>query len=60
MEFSHDFSDFVKLLIDQRVKYLIIGGSAVGAHGQARYSGDMDIWIDALIENAGKVLEAVK
>lgn len=40
-----DFKEFLQLLNDYKVEYLIIGGYAVGYYGYPRATGDMDIWI---------------
>jgi predicted nucleotidyltransferase len=42
---SQDFKEFVILLQEKKVKYLVVGGYAVGIHGHPRYTGDLDIWI---------------
>jgi len=42
-----DFKDFLKLLNSHGVKYLLIGGYAVGYYGYPRATADMDIWIDS-------------
>jgi hypothetical protein len=42
-----------------RVKYLLIGGYAVGFHGYPRPTGDMDIWIDVSPRNASRLAEAL-
>ena len=57
--FSPDLYEFVKLLIEKEVEYLIVGGYAVGIHGHPRYTGDLDVWINPTTENAEKVLETV-
>ena len=38
-----DFKEFLKLLNDNDVKYLIVGGYAVGYHGYPRATADFDI-----------------
>jgi predicted nucleotidyltransferase len=40
-----DFKDFLRLLKDKKIEYLLIGGYAVGYHGYPRATNDMDIWI---------------
>ena len=40
-----DFKEFLNLLKDKNIKYLLIGGYAVGYHGYPRATNDMDIWI---------------
>ena len=51
-----DFRDFLKLCNRKRVKYLLIGGYAVGHYGYPRATGDMDVWIERSTENAGKMV----
>ncbi len=57
---SPDFKDFLQLLNDHEVKYLLVGGYAVALHGYVRYTGDMDIWVLTTPENAGKVVQTLK
>lgn len=45
LELPDDFLEFLKLLSDHHVEYLLIGGYAVGYYGYPRATGDMDIWI---------------
>jgi predicted nucleotidyltransferase len=56
---SQDFKEFVKLLIDYKVEYLIVGGYAVSIHGHPRYTGDLDIWINPTLENANSLVKCV-
>lgn len=58
MKLDRDFKEFVGLLNSHEVRYLIVGGYAVGFHGHARYTKDLDVWIDAAPPNA-EVLLAV-
>lgn len=55
-----DLLRFWKLLHDNKVKYIMIGGFAVNLHGFHRTTNDVDIWIENTIQNRkalGKVLE---
>ena len=56
---SQDFKEFVALLNENKVEYLIVGGYAVGMHGYPRYTGDLDIWINATLENARRVVKVL-
>ncbi len=38
---------------------MIVGGYAVGFHGYIRATGDIDIWIDAVVDNAQNLLKAL-
>ncbi len=55
-----DFKDFLKLLKEHDVRYLLIGGYAVGYHGYIRATGDMDIWIAIHPDNAHKIVAVLK
>jgi hypothetical protein len=55
-----DFKEFLRLLADHQVEYLLIGGYAVGYHGYPRATADMDIWIAVNPQNAHKLVAALK
>jgi hypothetical protein len=55
-----DFSAFLKLLHAHRVKYLLIGGYAVGHYGFVRTTADMDIWIESSPTNASRITKALQ
>lgn len=55
-----DFKEFLRLLDEHDVRYLIVGGYAVGYHGYPRATGNMDVWIEATPENADRLVAAVK
>lgn len=40
---NSDFKELLNLLNEEKVKYLIIGGYAVGKHAEPRYTKDLDI-----------------
>lgn len=54
-----DFREFLKLLKEINVEYLLVGGYAVGFYGYPRPTGDMDIWISNKRENAEKVFKVL-
>ncbi len=58
--FNKDFSEFVSLLNAHRVEYLVVGGYALAAYGHPRFTGDLDIWLRASDENAGRTIEALR
>lgn len=55
MVLNKDFKEFVQLLNAREVRYLVVGGYAVAAHGHPRYTKDLDVWIDVNPENALKM-----
>jgi hypothetical protein len=60
IELPTDFKEFLKLLNEKAVKYLLIGGYAVGYHGHPRATNDMDIWVDIDPDNAEKVIVVLR
>ena len=42
---NKNFRDFLRLLIESDVKFLVVGGYAVGVHGFPRYTSDMDVFL---------------
>jgi len=41
MDLTEDFKEFIKLLNEKGVKYLIVGGYAVAYYGLPRYTKDI-------------------
>jgi hypothetical protein len=59
MMLSQDFKEFIELLNDNNVRYLVVGGYAVAFHGHPRYTKDLDVWIELSPSNSKKVLNAL-
>jgi hypothetical protein len=57
---TDDFREFLRLLNANRVEYLLVGGYAVGLHGYPRATIDLDVWIRATRDNAGRVLNSLR
>ena len=45
MRLDRDFSEFIGCLRAREVRFLVVGGYAVAAHGHPRYTGDLDVWL---------------
>lgn len=56
---TEEFKEFAKLLNDQKVEYLLVGGYAVVLYGYVRYTGDIDFWINPTEENANRIVEVL-
>ena len=54
-----DFLDFISLCNQYNVKYLVIGGYAVGIHGYPRLTKDLDISVQISEDNAEKVVQVI-
>lgn len=59
MTLNKEFKEFIVLLNDHSVKYLIIGGYAVNLHGYPRYTKDIDCWIEPSEKNIDRLLAAI-
>lgn len=60
LELPRDFREFLSVLNARGVEYLLIGGYAVGYHGQPRATQDMDIWIAMSPDNAERITAALR
>ena len=59
MELDKDFKEFIELLNEHEVKYLVIGGYAVNFHGYPRYTKDIDFWFWMNEPNIEKLIKAI-
>jgi predicted nucleotidyltransferase len=55
-----DVEAILRALNDAEVRYLIVGGLAVVAHGYVRYTADVDIVLDLKSENALRAIKALE
>lgn len=60
MHLDRDFNEFVGLFVEHDVRFLIVGGYAVAAHGFPRATGDLDAWVLVDPENAGRIVAALR
>lgn len=59
MRLSPDFKEFIRLLNDNGVRYLVVGGYAVAFHGHPRYTKDINLWIWLDEGNAHRIIRAL-
>jgi hypothetical protein len=60
MQLDPDFNAFVESFTRNHVRFLIVGGYAVAAHGLPRFTGDLDAWILVDGDNAERVIAALE
>ncbi len=60
LSLTREFSEFLKLLNSCRVKYLLIGGYALAAHGYVRATNDLDVWVARDRINAERAGQALR
>ena len=51
MEIEGFYKEVIENLTKNEVEFLLVGGLAVGFYGYARYTGDMDLWINPSNKN---------
>ena len=56
---NSDYRDMLQVLLDNGVKFLLVGAYAMGAHGYPRATGDIDIWVEPSAENSGRVYRSM-
>ena len=59
MEPDQEFKEFAELFLSHGVKFMIIGGYAVTAHGHPRYTGDIDFFVEKSKANAERIVKAI-
>lgn len=60
MEVQPDFRDLLELFNVHNVDYMIVGGYALAFHGAPRFTGDLDVLVRPVSENALRILEALE
>jgi hypothetical protein len=57
---NDDFRDMLVALFDAGADFLVVGAFAMSAHGYARNTGDLDIWIRREPSNVERVWKALQ
>lgn len=55
IQLSPDWSEFLSLLIRNEVRFVVVGGHAVAAHGEPRLTEDLDVFVETSPENAARL-----
>ncbi|MDB5091621.1 MAG: nucleotidyltransferase family protein [Mucilaginibacter sp.] len=58
--FEQDFIDFIELLNQHGVDYMVVGAHALAYYGRPRHTGDLDIWINPSSKNAAKMVNVLR
>jgi hypothetical protein len=59
-DLEEDLREFVELLNALEVRYVVVGAFAVAYYGYPRYTGDIDLFIEASTENAKQIMKALE
>jgi hypothetical protein len=57
---NEDFADMLAALSNAQVEFIVVGAHALAAHGYPRATGDIDILVRPMSENAARVITALK
>src|SRR5688572_15928168 len=55
-----DFVDLLRAFIAADVRFLVVGAYALAIHGRPRATGDLDVWVEASVANAHRVMDALR
>jgi len=56
---NKDYKEMLQILLDNKVRFLVVGAYAMGAYGYPRATGDIDIWVEASSENSEKIHQSL-
>jgi len=59
MPASLHFKELLQRFNEHQVRYLIVGAYAVMKYTEPRYTKDLDVWVDATPNNAGRIFKAL-
>ena len=57
---NEDFEQLLSALTRHEVRFLVVGGVALGIHGRQRATGDLDVWWRPDGANADRLLHALQ
>ena len=55
-----DFSDLLNILVEDKVRFLVVGGFAVMKYTEPRFTKDLDLWSDPTPANAATLFRALR
>jgi hypothetical protein len=56
---NQDYKEMLSALLEEDVRFLLVGAYALAAHGYPRATGDIDIFVQPDKDNANKVFKAL-
>jgi hypothetical protein len=60
MELNPDFQEFLRSFVAHDVRFMVVGGYALAAHGHPRYTKDLDVWVWTDPANAERIVMALE
>ncbi|WP_412067318.1 hypothetical protein [Rubrivirga sp. IMCC43871] len=59
MTLPQDFLECAELFVAHDVRFMVVGGHAVMAHGYPRSTDDFDLWVEPTPDNGDRVVRAL-
>ena len=56
---NEDYKEMLQILLDNEIKFLIVGAYAMAAYGYPRATGDFDIWVESSSENSKRLYRSL-
>ena len=56
---NEDYREMLQCLSEAGAEYLVVGAFAMAVHGRPRATGDLDLWVGPVPDNARKVYNAL-
>jgi len=60
MNLDEDLKEFIELLNAREVRYVVVGAYALAYHGRARYTGDIDVFVQPSEDNSQLVAQVIE
>jgi hypothetical protein len=57
---NEDYKDRLQCLLEEKVRFLLVGAYAVAVHGNPRATKDMDVFVRAAPDNASNLIRALR
>lgn len=56
---NEDYKEMLQNLLNNEVKFLVVGAYAMGIHGYPRATGDFDIWVESTVDNSERIYKSL-
>lgn len=56
---NEDYKEMLQILLNNKVKFLVVGAYAMGAYGYPRATGDIDIWVESSLQNSRMIYKSL-
>ena len=60
MDLNRDYQELLQSFVSHNVRFLVVGGYALAAHGHPRYTKDLDIWVWTDPSNAERIVKSLE